>query len=486
MNDINDTLNSSAVEKALIDAIQFRYQAQDHPNGDFTLWHKDYIKAMESVYKNFSDDLDVATLYADALMNLTPWGLWDLKSGLVSLLLSSPFLMLTQSSQPRKGARTLEVKQVLDKALSQPEALTHPGILHLNIHLMEMSSTPEVALPLANHLRDLVPDAGHLLHMPSHLDVICGDYPRAIVCNTIAIAADAKYFARAGALNFYTLYRCHNYHFRIYAAMFCGKSQIALETSAEIGSLVTEEVLRIEKPPMANWLEGFAGTRFHAMVRFGKWKEIIALALPEDQELYCVTTAMIHYAKGVAYASTNKIAEATQQRKLFNEAKSRVPDSRFLFNNKCIDILKVAALMLDGELAYRRGDFNSAFDLLALAVKADDALPFDEPWAWMQPTRHALGALLLEQGHIEKALAVYSADLGMDETLPRVLRHPNNVWSLHGYHECLMRLGRREEAEKVEGALKAALEIADVPIRSSCFCRVGGERAVVERVKPLL
>ncbi|KAF4633886.1 hypothetical protein G7Y89_g4230 [Cudoniella acicularis] len=414
-----------------------------------------FAYAMESVYKDFSDDLDVATLYAEAMMNLNPWQLWDLPSG-----------------KPAKAARTLEVKEVLDRALSTEDGLRHPGLLHLYIHLMEMSPSPEAALTIADHLRGLVPDSGHLNHMPSHLDIMCGDYRRAIASNSEAIRADERFVSRAGPLNFYTLYRSHDYHFRIYSAMFSGQSKIALETIAQAEKSISEELLRVKSPPMADWLEGFLGIRVHVLIRFGRWQDILNLGIPKDQELYCVTTAMIHYGKGVALAATGMVEQAEKERALFRDAVKKVPPSRTLFNNKCIDILAIAGAMLDGELAYRQGKFDIAFESLRKSIALDDALPYDEPWGWMQPTRHAYGALLLEQGHVEMAAAVYSADLGMDNTLPRALQHPNNVWSLHGYHECLMKLGRTAEACIVKPQLRLAIAIADVPIRASCFCRL--------------
>jgi tetratricopeptide (TPR) repeat protein len=337
---------------------------------------------------------------------------------------------------------------------------------------MEMSGTPETALTIADHLRGLVPDAGHLNHMPTHLDILCGDYRRAIASNAEAIHADERFLANEGPLNFYTLYRSHNYHFRIYAAMFSGQSKIALKTVAQLEESIPEDLLRVKSPPMADWLEGFLSTRIHVLVRFGRWNDLLDLEIPQDSVLYCVTTAMIHYGKGVAFAATGLVDEAEKELMLFHKALERVPPSRTLFNNKCVDILSVAGAMLDGELAYRRGDFDIAFKELLRAITLDDSLPYDEPWGWMQPTRHAYGALLLEQGQVEKAAAVYSSDLGFDNTLPRALRHPNNVWSLHGYHECLIKLGLTAEVRILEPQLRLALAIADVPVRSSCFCRL--------------
>ena len=153
-------------------------------------------------------------------------------------------------------------------------------------------------------------------------------------------------------------------------------------------------------------------------------------------------------------------------------AAARVPASRTVFNNTCVDILAIAARMLDGEVTYRAGDHDTAFDHLRTAIRLSEDLPYDEPWGWMQPPRHALGALLLEQGRVEEAEAVYRADLGLDDTVLRACRHPENVWSLHGFHECLVRLGKETEARLVAPRLTLALARTDVPIESSCLCRL--------------
>jgi len=223
---------------------------------------------------------------------------------------------------------------------------------------------------------------------------------------------------------------------------------------------------------MADWLEGFVPMKMHALIRFGRWDDIIAAPLPADQVLYCVTTAMMHYAKGVAHAATGRIAEAEEHRRQFAAAVGRVPASRTVFNNTCHDVLAVAAAMLDGELEYRKGSYEAAFGHLRHAVELDDGLPYDEPWGWMQPARHAYGALLLEQDRVAEAEAVYRADLGLDATLARACQHPGNVWSLHGYHECLVRLGKDEQAGIIGQQLKIAAAYTDTPVRSSCYCRL--------------
>ncbi|MFC8093244.1 hypothetical protein [Streptomyces sp. NPDC057301] len=445
---------ATPVEQALISALRARYP-QAKAVDDCSVWNAPYADRMRAVYELAPDDLDVATLAADALMNLTPWQLWDLRTG-----------------EPAEGARTAEARAVLERALATDAGRDHPGLVHLYIHLMEMSPTPEAALPLADRLRGLVPDAGHLHHMPSHLEVLCGDYRRVVSDNTAAIAVDEKYHARAGAMNFYTLYRSHNYHFKIYGAMFLGQSEVALRTAAELEASIPEDLLRVPSPPMADWLEAFLGMRFHALIRFGRWHDILALPMPADPGLYCVTTAMLHYARGVALSSTRRVPEAETERRLFHEAVARVPETRMLFNNTCADVLAIASAMLDGELEYRKGNHAAAFAALERSIELDDNLPYDEPWGWMQPTRHAYGALLLEQGRVEEAEAVYRADLGLDGTLPRALQHPNNVWSLHGLHECLTRLGRTWEAQMVAQQLRLAAALADVPVEASCFCRL--------------
>lgn len=445
---------ATPVEQALIGALRYRYP-QAEAVEDCSVWNEPYADSMRAVYELAPYDLDVATLHADAQMNLTPWQLWDLRTGL-----------------PAEGSRTLEAKAVLERAIGTDAGKTHPGLLHMYIHLMEMSPTPEAALPVADRLRGLVPDAGHLQHMPTHLEVLCGDYRRVVSDNTNAIAADEKYHARAGAMNFYTLYRSHNYHFKIYGAMFLGQSSTALDTAAQLEASIPEELLRVQSPPMADWLEGFLAMRVHVLIRFGRWSDILALPLPADPELYCATTAMLHYARSVACSATGRIPEAETERVLFRQAVSRVPESRMLFNNTCVDILAIASEMLDGELEYRKGNHDAAFAALERSITLDDNLPYDEPWGWMQPTRHAYGALLLEQGRVQEAEAAYRADLGLDDTLPRPSQHPGNVWALHGFHECLLRLGKTTEALIVAQQLKLASAMADVPINASCFCRL--------------
>ena len=448
----------SPVEQALIRALTQRYQSDRVVGYDvLQTWIDDYAVAMAEVYATFPEDFDVIALYAEALMTRTPWRLWDVDKGV-----------------PAEGADTLEAIAVLERGMRLVEergAEPHAGMVHMYIHAMEMSPTPEIALPATDALRDLVPDGGHLRHMPSHIDVLCGRYVEAITANDKAIAADKKFLDLAGPHDFYMTSCCHDFHLKMYAAMFAGRFQSALDAADGLAEMLTEDVLRNDQPYTAATLEGYYSMKMHVLVRFGKWREIVDTPLPTDAELYCVTVTMHHYAKGVANAALGNIEAAEREKIAFEAAVANIANDRFFFNNFATDIMDVARAMLDGELAYRKGDYDDAFADLRQAAALSDRLHYTEPWAWMHPPRHALGALLLERGHVEEAERVYAADLGLTDELNRCCQHPGNVWSLHGYVECLRRQQRDAEADAIQPRLDAALATCDVPIGASCCCR---------------
>ena len=449
----------SATEKGLIDALVFRYQSPvPIKDNDYTQWNDDYADAMRHVYQENSDDLDIVALFAESMMTRTPWALWDLVSG-----------------QPAEGASTLESVDVLERAINRidgQEESPHPGLLHMYIHVMEMSPFPEKALRACDQLRTLMPGSGHLCHMPSHIDVRCGHYYQAIIANDQAIMADRVYLDNEGAMNYHTLSRIHNFHLKIYAAMFLGQFGSAMNAVEELIKTRPEELLRIENPAMADWMEAYIGIKAHVFIRFGKWQEIIDQELPADQTLYAMTTALWCYAKSIAYAATGDLNSAELHQDLFLGAVEKVPATRYMFNNTCLDVLKIAEQMVSGEIEYRKDNFEVAFKHLRKAVFLDDNLIYDEPWGWMQPARHALGALLLEQGHLEEAKQVYMDDLGLNDELPHTSCHPENLWSLHGLVECLERQGQIEESKVVRGRLSLAMARADVEINASCACRL--------------
>src|SRR5690242_17615420 len=321
---------ASPVEQALIRALPARYPQREAIE-DQAPWDAAYADAMRAVFRAHRDDLEVRHVFVESLMNLTPWKMWDLKSGGVA-----------------EGAGTLEAMDVLESALRDaPATWDHPGLLHLYVHLMEMSPFPQRGLRAGDRLRDLVPDAGHLIHMPTHLDVLCGHYRDVLVYNQKAVAVDRKYLARDGVGGIYTMYRSHDHHFVIYGAMFLGQYEPAIAAAQELIDTTPEELLRVPSPPMADFLESYLAVKQHVLVRFGKWREIIAQELPKDRDRYCTTTAMTLYAKGLAHSVLGEIAEAEKARAAFLEAKARVPDTRRLHNNTVVVMLAIATEMLN-------------------------------------------------------------------------------------------------------------------------------------------
>ncbi|NNE09862.1 MAG: tetratricopeptide repeat protein [Gemmatimonadetes bacterium] len=426
--------SASAVERALITALDTRY-AWPVPEDRGPL-EIAYAAAMRKVYEAFPDDPDVAALFAESLMMLRPWMLW--------------------SPDGKPAPETPEIRSVLEPALERWPA--HVALCHLYIHTMEPSPDPSLARAAADSLRTRVPDAGHLVHMPSHIDVLLGDYDKVIEANRKAIVADYKFVEREGRLNFFTLYRLHNLHFLVYGAMFDGQRALAMKAANELAAEVPAELLA----DIPDFVEAFIPTRYHVLVRYGDWKQILAEPEPPAEQPY--SRAIHHYARTLALASLNRVSEAEAELATLIEAKALVPESRILFNNTCADILQIAVAMATGEVEYRKGNYEAAWENLRDAVLLDDALNYDEPWGWMQPARHALGALLLEQGHVREAETVYREDLK---------RHPRNGWSLAGLAESLERQEQTEQAASCKAQLAAAWTRADVPANVSCYCRTG-------------
>ncbi len=425
---------ASRLERALIDALAKRY-ARPEP-ADRRELDVAWADAMREVYRTYPHDPDVGALYAEALMDLQPWDLW------------------TKDGKPKDAAP--EILEVIELVLA--EHPRHPGANHLAIHGWEMSPTPGRARAAADRLRDLVPGASHLVHMPGHIDLRLGAYEAAVLANERAIEVAYERAARTGDGGMFAMYRAHNYHFLVYAAQFEGRRELALETARELVRVLPPEV--VDGMPQA--LEGFLPTPLHVLVRFGDWDVI--LAEPEPPANRPGTLAFWRYARGLAYSALADVGAAAREREAFEQACAAVPEDYSIGNNSTRTVLDIGRAMLDGELAYRRGDFDAAFAHLRDAVARDEALRYDEPWGWFQPAAHALGALLLEQGRLEEAEAVYRRDLEL---------HPENAWALHGLEECLRRGGRIAEADETRARFATSWRRADVEIRASCFCRTG-------------
>lgn len=422
------------LERDLIAALDKRYA--EPPPADRRALDEAYADAMRTVHARHSTDPDVAAIFAESLMALYPWDIW--------------------SPQGEPRPITLELVGVIQDGLARTP--DHIGLNHCYIHTMEASSTPGKADAAADRLRDLAPGAPHLVHMPAHIDIRRGRYNAAVIANQRANRADAERTERVGPGGFYALYRAHNYHFLQYAAMFEGRKKLALQASRDVVKQIPVEAL--DAYPLM--LEGFLAAPYHAMVRFGMWDEILTEPQPDPKRW--VTTATHHYARGIALASLGRVDEARSERALFEAAFERVPQDSFVGNNPSRTVLEVGRSMLAGEVEYRDKNYDRAFEHLRDAVRRDEELKYDEPWAWMQPPAHALGALLLEQGRLADAELIYRADLA---------RHPGNGWSLGGLAECLARTGRRGEAAATRALAKKAWERADVDMTVSCFCRRG-------------
>jgi tetratricopeptide (TPR) repeat protein len=397
-------------------------------------------------------------LFVEALMMRTVRRLWNLKTG-----------------APAPGSDALEALHICERSIrlaDEAGAPKHPAVLHLHIHLLEMSHMPERALRSADVLGTLSPDAGHMNHMPGHIYVLCGDYEKAKIASEKAVRANDLYLAYADNPTSYLLSCCHDLHLMMFTCMFLGQYGSALWAADEVRRLANREAITIPDRPKLTWtLEGYYGMKSHVLVRFGRWRDIIDEPVVTEPELYVVTAAMQHYAKGVAHAALREFAQAEEQRGALQAHVQRIPPERRFLSNPTRASLAVAMALLDGELSYHQGQHDDAFKHLRQAVELDDNLSYTEPWAWMHPPRHALAALLLDQGHVEEAEQVYRDDLGLSGKVQRCAQHPDNVWALHGLVECLKRRGETAELAGYQRKLADALAKTDTIVSSSCLCR---------------
>ncbi len=422
---------ASPLEQALIAALAKRYAWP--PPEDRSELNRAYAEAMRQVWADHPEDSEAGTLFAESLMDLHPWDLW------------SP------AGDPRPD--TPEIVTTLESVMARyPD---HPGANHFYIHTIEASPEPGRALRSADLLRDRIPGAGHLRHMPSHIYIRVGRYADAMLANQRGIEADRPWISEKG---FYTLYRAHNYHFLAYAAMFQGAREIAMQAARDMVATIPMEMVQT----YPDFLDAFLGVPYHVMVRFGLWDEI--LAQPEPAEDLPVTRAFWRYARVVALAATDRVGEAGRELAEFHDDYEAIPEGRLVGTNRARTVVEIGLPMAEGEVEYRRGHYERAFELLREAVRRDDALHYDELWGWMMPVRHSLGALLLDRGRVDEAEAAYREDLRL---------HPNNGWALHGLAECLHRSGHHSEAAQADEAFRAAWRGADIEIKASCYCRIG-------------
>ena len=414
---------ASPVERALIDALAARYSPD--PGADRVKLDEAYAAAMASAHKRFPADEDVATLYAESMMDLRPWKFWD------------------ADGTPAPG--TLDIVATLEAVLkSNP---THPGANHYYIHATEASKNPERATNSAKRLETLVPGAGHLVHMPAHVYMRTGNYAGASAANTKAAAVDEKYIAANKVEGVYpVMYYTHNLQFLAASAAMEGRSAVSRDAAKK----TTEIAIPIAKEmPMAEFVVPF---EMYFDLRFGKWDEVLALKQP-DPALPTVV-ALWRFGRGVAFAAQKKVEESVAEKKAFDEAASKVPPDAMMNLNMSKDLLAVAGATLDARLAAARGQSDAAIIAWRKAVSFEDLLAYDEPPAWYYPTRESLGGELLRNGKALEAEMVFREDLQ---------RNPGNGRSLFGLAEALKAQKKDAEAAAVLVQFKKAWARADVP-----------------------
>lgn len=423
---------ASTREQALIEALATRYVAE--PVEDRSALDQTYAEAMRVVAERFPEDDDALTLLAEALMDLHPWDFWQAGG----------------APQPW----TPEILALLERVLARTP--DHPGANHLYIHAVEASTEPSRAESAADRLAHLVPGAGHLVHMPSHIYIRVGRYRDASEANERAIAADDAYVTQCHAQGIYPLaYMPHNRHFLWAAATMEGRGQVAIDTARAMADGVDQEMMRA---PGMGTLQHFWITPLYALSRFGRWQEVLDTERPPEDLPY--PTAVWHYARGLAMVAGDRLDEAEAELASLRTVMTD-PDLESVTVwdiNGSLDLLAIAADVLVGELAASRGDVDAALTHLEAALAREDALRYDEPPTWHHPVGQILGAVLLDSGQPERAEAVYRQELH---------KHPENGWSLFGLAESVRAQGRSEEADQLDARFALAWARADVTLEAS-------------------
>jgi tetratricopeptide (TPR) repeat protein len=424
--------NASERERAYIDALAKRYSPEEEPNR--AMLDRSYAEAMRQLHERYPDDLDAATLYAEALMDLRPWNYW------------------TRDMQPYP--ETLEIHRVLESVLARNP--NHPGAIHYYIHSVELGR-PELAEAGAERLWKLAPGAGHLVHMPSHIFRRVGRYSDASRSNEDAIAADEDYITQCRAQGVYPLaYYPHNIHFLWDSATMEGRSHVAIKAARKSASSIPDGAWR--EVPL---LHQFLVAPLFAYTRFGKWDLILNEPRPPEESPFW--TGVWHYARGLAFTATGKPDQAARElSSLENIAAEKSLDGfRVTFSrNGAKAILEIAVEVLAGEMAAKRGDYDKAIARLHRAILLEDNLIYNEPPDWHVPARQLLGAVLLEAGRASEAEAIYWQDLQLNR---------DNGWSLFGLMQSLRAQSKEEQAVLVEERFRKAWSQADLTLIASRF-----------------
>ena len=420
-------------EQALIDALAVRFSAMAKP--DRQALNEAYAQAMAKVYRQHANDADVAALYADAVMNTMPWNYWG------------------KDGTPHPGVA--EARAALENALRRHRA--HAGVHHLYIHLMEASDHVDLAVPSADRLGGLVPAAGHLVHMPSHIYIRVGRYGDAAAANNKAIGADEDYITQCRAQGIYpAAYYPHNIHFLNAALVMEGRAKEALESARKVAGHHDHQMMQEPGFGFAHLLKTLP---LLTMVRFGRWDEI--LAEPEPAEGHTFGRAMRHFARGFALAARGDGQAATELSSLKTLAAQPSLAELKIFDINSLDkVAQIAVVMLEGEIAFQGRRHDEAITAFGRAVELDDNLRYSEPPDWPLPPRHYLAQALFSAGRTAEAEQVYRLDLK---------RHRNNGWSLSGLEQTLRKQGKLKEAGEIARQFSKSWARAEVRLNGSRF-----------------
>ncbi len=430
---------SGPVERALIEALAARYADPAAGKPPLTAEERRpldeaYAAAMKMVFDQHPDDADVATLYAESLMDLHPWDLYE-----------------PASREPRPW--TAEIVKTLEHAIRLDPK--HPGANHYYIHAVEGSNTPERGIAAAELLRKLVPASSHLIHMTAHIDVRTGRWALAAEQNRQPSRIDTGYREISPKQGIYRIYMAHNDHFLAWTCMMLGRREEALSAAREMLREIPPDFIKAAAP----FVDPLASIDLTVLMRFGRWDEILAQPRPADY--LPITGAMWHFARASALAAQDKVKEAVAEQAVFREAVAALPEDARLQQNPAALGLAIADRILEGEIAFRQGKIDESVAALTEAIRHEDSLRYIEPPDWLQPARHSLGAVLLSAGRFAEAEAVYRADL----------QHwPENGWALYGLAQSLKGQNRSADADEAEARFAKAWAHADTRINATCLC----------------
>lgn len=424
---------ASEAERAYIETLSKRYS--NDPKADLKKLDVEYKNAMADLARRYPDDLDAATLYAESIMDLNPWRLWS------------------KDGKPAEGAG--ELVSVLESVLRRnPD---HIGANHYYIHAVEASPRPEAALPSAQRLKVLAPAAGHLVHMPAHIDIRSGDYDAAARANAYAAEADREYFKTTGQQGMYPMmYYSHNLHFLAVAHSMQGRYQDAKRAADQLDAHLSQ-FLQVNGPMLdavLPVLDAFMPTPTLISVRFRRWDDILKSPAP-DQKL-TATTALWRFGRAMAYASTGKIESAEKERSEMASLVKAFPAGRMYGFNQAGSVFSIAENVLSARIAMAKNDKRAAIGFLKKALEAEDSLNYDEPEDWYIPVRESLGGALMLTGDYAEAEKVFRAELE---------KHRRSGRALFGLLESLKAQGKKQAAAFVQEEFEAAWKNADTKLR---------------------